>query len=641
MCGITAIVRWNGCVFREELERLTRLVSHRGPDGVCCRVFAERIGLGHARLAIQDVSARADQPMRSADGRYVIIYNGEIYNFPEVRRRLQEHGVLFATTSDTEVLLQAWIRWGSECLHTLNGMWAFLIWDLVSGEGFVARDRFGVKPVYYSRQADQLTICSEIDALGTFTGLRRAENPSYLESIIAGDTRVFGTAETHLQGVLSLPPGCLARITVSGEFEVTRWYTLKRRVVPGRFADQVTEFRELLLDACRIRLRSDVPIATCLSGGIDSGSIVSALKLLVEQGSDTGAFSHRSFTAAFPGTPLDETRLTSLLARRSQVRLDEYVMECPSPEQLETALGFCDGPMPAMAFYPIWKLYQHIRQSGITVTLDGQGADEMLGGYYIGPEALISGWQSRNPLRLWDLWGTYRALHSDGSKWMVTARGALERYARGEIDQTLKRPFKTAAALLGLYQPRPDRMPVPVAQPDAIEPADPDAGDWLAHKLWDQFFSNPLPFLLHQYDRCSMASGVECRMPFMDYRLVEYVFSLPLESRIGRGFTKRILRAAMRGIMPAEILDNRIKTGFNAPFADWMKGKLREWTMDLSGSESFLANPHFDGRALRESLEGPSDMQKRHLDERLLWPALHLTWWKNRSSRRFDLGANA
>lgn len=567
--------------------------------------------------------------MLSADGRYAIVFNGEIYNFPEIKQRLQRMGLEFRTTSDTEVILQAWIAWGSDCLHEFNGMWAFLLWDLMLNEGFLCRDRFGVKPLYYCCEPDQLTVCSEIDAIGRFNGIRSAENFRYLSAIIGGDPRPFSTSETHIEGVRSLPAGHLARIGPDTQLDVSRWYQLMRRPVPENFADQVVAFRELFTDACRVRLRSDVPIATCLSGGIDSGSIVSTLQLIEKQGGSTGTFSHRSFTAAFPGTPLDETRLTDVLARCNRVHLDEHRVQCPSLAMLETALRLCDGPMPTMAFFPIWKLYRHIRESGITVTLDGQGSDEMLGGYFIGPEALISGWQSRNPWRMQDLWSTYQALHADGLRWMATAKGAVKRYAMSEIDQTIKKPLKTLAALMGLYSPRPNRMPLPVSRPDSVDANDPDQGDWLAHKLWDQFFCCPLPFYLHQYDRCSMASGVECRMPFMDYRLVEFVYSLPLSSRIGGGYTKRILRNAMRGLVPDEILDNRLKMGFNAPFKEWISEGLRDWVMDISGSQTFLTSPLFDGPRLRSGLELRSGSDALEMDERTLWPALHWAWWKD------------
>jgi asparagine synthase (glutamine-hydrolysing) len=180
-------------------------------------------------------------------------------------------------------------------------------------------------------------------------------------------------------------------------------------------------------------------------------------------------------------------------------------------------------------------------------------------------------------------------------------------------------------------------MPRPLVRPEAVSSTDPDHGDWLAHKLWSQFFVNPLPFLLHQYDRCSMASGVECRMPFMDYRLVEFLFSCPLTTRVGAGYTKRILRHSMRGLLPEPIRTNRIKTGFNAPFSTWLKGPLREWVRDCVRSREFIESEYFDGKSIFQSLER-ADWAPDSLDERQIWPCLHLTWWIRQSRQSNSAG---
>jgi asparagine synthase (glutamine-hydrolysing) len=285
--------------------------------------------------------------------------------------------------------------------------------------------------------------------------------------------------------------------------------------------------------------------------------------------------------------------------------------------------------MPALAFYPIWQLYRRIKQSGISVTLDGQGADEMLGGYFIGSEALISGWQSRNLFRYRDLLNTYSALHQNAPSWMESAKADMQRYAYSEIDQVFKKPLKAIAMRLGIYRSRPSKMPRPAKMPLAVNPADSDANDWLAHKLWDQFFVNPLPFLLHQYDRCSMASGVECRMPFMDYRLVEFIFSLPLTARIGDGYTKRVLREAMKGLLPDNIRLNRLKTGFNAPFDQWLKGPMRDWFQDQLNSQAFIESKYFDGRSLQKKYSRLSSDSNFSWNEREIWPCIHLTWWQS------------
>jgi len=637
MCGIAAIFA-DSPIRQDDIRCLTSLVSHRGPDGLATSmVSGDLAAFGHARLAIQDLHTRADQPMHSPDGRHIIVFNGEVYNFHELRTRLQAEGVEFLTQSDTEVILHAWRRWGARCLHEFNGMWAFVVYDTVTREVAIARDRFGVKPVYFIELGTRLIVCSEADAIGKFCRGDVKLDSSFVSGLLEGNTAGFGSTTTHLAGVHAVPAGCILRFGADRVLHHERWYHFQRCDVPKTFSEQCEAFRELLLDSCRLRLRSDVPIATCLSGGIDSGSIVCALNWLRTHGDSVGAFSHRSFTAAFPGTWLDETELTRTLAAQNQIQLDQFTVECPDGGTLESAMQGCDGPMPALAFYPIWALYRHIKSSGISVTLDGQGADEMLGGYYIGPDALISGWQSRNPFRMLDLWRTYAMLHASGPEWMRSAVNTAKAYACGEVQLLLKAPLKSIGASIGIYKPRPNRMPRPLVRPEAVSCTDPDHGDWLAHKLWSQFFVNPLPFLLHQYDRCSMASGVECRMPFMDYRLVEFLFSCPLTTRVGAGYTKRILRHSMRGLLPEPIRTNRIKTGFNAPFSTWLKGPLREWVRDCVRSREFIESEYFDGKSIFQSLER-ADWAPDSLDERQIWPCLHLTWWIRQSRQSNSAG---
>jgi asparagine synthase (glutamine-hydrolysing) len=295
-------------------------------------------------------------------------------------------------------------------------------------------------------------------------------------------------------------------------------------------------------------------------------------------------------------------------------------------------MAACDGPMPSLAFYPIWKLYQHIKQAGISVTLDGQGADEMLGGYYLGYQAMKGAWQSRHPLWCWDLFRTYRSLDSASMTRIQKDLRAVLGEGRQEIGQHLKRPLKKILGAVGLYSARPSKLREPVRSPAAVSASDPDSGNELAHALWNQFFVGPLPYLLHQYDRCSMASGVECRMPFMDYRVVEYVFSLPLRSRIGGGYTKRVLREAVRGILPEETRAKRQKMGFNAPFSEWICGPLHEWTQDLMSSQAFGESSYFDGNSFRRQFRTSTDANLKQLTESILWPCLHATWWElNRS----------
>jgi asparagine synthase (glutamine-hydrolysing) len=507
-------------------------------------------------------------------------------------------------------------------------MWALAIFDTVTRETVLCRDRFGVKPLYYLASPQRLVFASEVQAIDRLLRGQLTPNPDFLRGSLAFDVSVYAQEETHLKEVRQVQPGYLLLVRPGGRVESRQWYWLRQREVPGPFARQAAELKELAKDACRLRLRSDVPVATCLSGGIDSGSIASLLSEMPAGGDGRFAgFSHQSFNAAFPGTELDEAAAVRELAAVRQLKVDIKTIECPGPAELEEALAACDGPMPAMAFYPIWKLYQHIRRQGIVVTLDGQGADEMLGGYYLGFEALRGAWQARRPWWFRDLYRTYRALQPEAPGRIRDDFNSVVRLAKAELDQACKRPVKELLAAIGLYQAKASKLPRPAPLPSWVPRDHPMRENALALALWRQFFVKPLPFLLHQYDRCSMASGVECRMPFMDYRIVEFVFSLPLASRIGGGFTKRVLREAVRGTLPDSIRLNRLKTGFNAPFSHWLNGPLKEWVLEIANASVFLQNPYFDGHALSSLLGNALQGKGGTLDECQFWPALHAAWW--------------
>lgn len=632
MCGIAGIFSLSGRqVLPDAIDCLTDSMIHRGPDGRGVWFSPDRsVALGHRRLSILDLSPAGAQPMVSHNGRHVICYNGEIYNFLEIRKELENSGHQFRTNCDTEVILHAWERWGTEMLRRFNGMWAFCIYDLQEGKLFLSRDRFGVKPLFYYIDKEVFIFASEVRAIHGLIPDRVHPDPHYLRNNNHFHISSHGGEDTHLKEVKSLMAG--HNFEVSRERQrMSMWYEAEKQNVPEGYEEQTERFRELLIDACRLRLRSDVPVATCLSGGLDSSSIVSLLgRNRTESGARFSHFSHQSFTASFPGSVLDETADARHVADKAGMNFESHVIECPSPDELERSIEDCDGPMPALAFYPIWKLYGHIKQCGISVTIDGQGADEMLGGYYLGYPALRGAWQRHNPLMLMDMARTYSSIHPDAPKWLSADWQRWRMVAGLEVTQTIKSPLKKLLQRFGLYDISRMKMPLKPQSPPQIGKSFASL-DELDIALWRQVFVAPLPFLFHQYDRCSMAHGVECRMPFMDYRLMEYVFSLPLSSRIGNGFTKRILRDSMRDILPERIRTNRMKTGFNAPFSDWAKGPLKEWYADQLNSQQFLENPCFDGLGIRNEFE------KNHsnLDERTSWAALHYNYWMTQS-RRFQ-----
>lgn len=630
MCGIAGIVRFDGGqVDQVEIDSLTDAVSHRGPDGRSVWFNAGKtVAFGHRRLKILDLSEAAKQPM-CYENRYWVTFNGEIYNFIELREELETLGHRFQTEADTEVILAAYKQWGHGMQVRFNGMWAFGLYDTVAGTLLLSRDRFGVKPLYYYRNSAMLMFSSEVQALHKALGASHPLDPMVVAEIAKGSFFCHGTTRTYLHDVFSLPGGYCLEVK-DGRGAPYEWYRLKKVQVPPSFEGQAGALRDLLVDACKLRLRSDVPIGTCLSGGVDSGSIAAVVNstepLQLERSS---CYTHRSFCAAFPGTPIDESSAARQLADTLRSCLDVLDIEAPSREELEQAMAQCDGPMHALAFFPIWRLYRHIKQDGITVTLDGQGPDEMLGGYRPLREALEAAVEIRSPSWFLDVYRTYSHLgeskqfSSKKMAYKTLTEFAVERLSRamapiGRMRRLVRKPV--------LENRIGDNPLTPAREPEGMRNS-------FDQSLFRQFFQSPLPGILNQYDRCSMASGVECRMPFLDFRLVEFVFSLPPEAKVGNGYTKRILREAMKGLLPDATRLNKLKIGFNAPIVDWFRGPLREFMLEQMSKKGFLQSSYFSGEKLKEEFEAFLEKPDPQWDEAWkFWPPVHLAWWMDKAN---------
>ncbi|MBI1768763.1 MAG: asparagine synthase (glutamine-hydrolyzing) [Bacteroidetes bacterium] len=597
MCGILgSIPSIDENVFQESLDT----IAHRGPDGMGIWKDDSNVQLGHRRLSILDLSDAASQPMHFLE--LALIFNGEIYNYLEIRDELQKRGYDFKTQSDSEVLVKAFHCWGEACLHKLNGMWAFAIYNKSTKEIFIARDRYGVKPLYYYKKGQQFFFASELRAVHHILGASHPLDSNVLANLVRGGFDWHGGRATWLKDVYVLQAGTFLTVR-EGSLHESRWYQLKEKEVPKRFEDQAVMLKELLTDACNLRLRSDVPIGTCLSGGLDSSSITSLIK------SQQGNYTHRSFCASFPDTPIDESGKALKLASKLNSTLDIIAVTPPGISDLEVAMNQCDGPMHALAFFPIWKLYQHIRNAGIKVTLDGQGPDEMLGGYRPVASAVQYGIRRIDPFYVWDAYATYR---EQGETDQVSSK----RIARNALVETLKSELKRPISLrLGKQTKQKHQHPF---RTNAFD-----------EELYNEFFVSPLPGILQQYDRCSMAHGVECRMPFMDYRVVEYIFSLPIKSKVGKGYTKRVLREAMKDIVPDEIRLDKKKIGFNAPIVDWYIGPLKDWMLDIMGSKEYQMADFFDGRKLKNEFENfVTTAKPQWNDAWKFWGSVHFAWWK-------------
>lgn len=610
MCGIAGIVadapvRLN----REDIARLGEALRHRGPDGEG-RWFSDdgRVGLVHRRLAIIDPSELGDQPMHSADGRYTIVYNGEIFNFVELRSELQATGATFRGESDTEVVLQAWRHWGEGMLQRFNGMWALVIIDHDTGEAFMSRDRFGIKPLHYVHTGGRFAFASELRALRSLPWVSTAIDTAAAQRLLFDPFAIEGSDRTLFQGVRRLPAGHCATLH-DGRLTVRRWWRTVDHLpeVPADERAAAEGFRALFDDAIRLRMRSDVPIGTCLSGGFDSSAVVCSMAAVAagrpSQLHDARDWRH-AFVATFPGQPNDETpEATEAAAMAGVTPHLMAVNDGDALTDIDTILADLDDVYISLPTAP-WQIYRELRRHGVTVSLDGHGADELMGAYRHEGDAL--GFGLRN----------------------FVAQMAATRVGAATVDSA-KSAWLTAKGLNFL---RGHRLVAPAALP---LPTDDDAlpSEWgpMNRRLYRMFHATVLPTILRNFDRLSMAHGIEVRMPFMDWRLVTYTMALPDTMKTSQGYGKWIGRVAMAGRMPESIRLSRRKVGFNSPMPGWLNGPLRGWVEALlaqpnEGYESIVDLPGLRKRVRELGAKRGWDW---HAVGRL-WPYVHLKWLMDR-----------
>jgi len=623
VCGIAGIWNLDGApVIPAELDRFTDSLAHRGPDGRGTYLDPQGgFGLGHRRLAILDLSPGGHQPMSSADGRYWISFNGEIYNFIELRGELEAKGHRFRTDSDTEVILAAYAEWGSDCQLRFNGMWGFAIWDQQERTLFVSRDRFGVKPLHYVWEDRRFAFASEMKAFLCLEDFAAEFDLPLLAYVVDGGVHIEGTESCLLHQVKRLRGGHCLFLRQGGEPRINRWWnTLDHlETVPRRFADQVGRYHELFFDACRLRMRSDVPIGTALSGGLDSSSVLCAMaqiKAGTGGGERLASAWQRAFVATYPGTPQDERAYAEQVA--------DFVGIAPSYHTIDPAQGVANLDNFLFQFEEIqdfhlgpWLVYREMSRSGIKVSMDGHGGDETLAGYHHYPRAALreAVWPWPNLRRWADLQTTLQEMYPAGAAppapSLANVLGAELTPLRRRLRQrVLSLPLVRPAlkSVFGAWRTPPDPatgwLRISTCPPPAPElPADRRrAGQLgaLGERLYRDFHLTILPTILRNFDRLSMAHGVEIRAPFMDWRLVCYAFSLPSASKLGGGYTKRILREAMKGVLPEPIRTRRSKIGFATPIEHWLRDELRPIVLDSVHSRPFLESAVWNGPALRD-----------------------------------------
>ena len=619
MCGIFGRCSRSDTSSNEEIRKslcaAQEKLHHRGPDDKGIEVFqvaydstsdmsCAHLWLGQTRLSIIDRSPGGHQPMRSQDGRYTIVFNGEIYNYKELRIDLEALGYKFRTNSDTEVLLTAWSRGGRACLRDLVGMFAFAVYDEKDRTLTLARDAFGIKPLFYMADDNNILFASELPALQELSSSAWSLNLQR-----AYDYLVFGRyddqAATFYKGVWQLQPGHLIRFDLQSMQKTGPeqwWYPSIEQSCELSFEDAATKLREIFLKSVRLHLRSDVSLGTALSGGVDSSAIVCAMRYLQPD------MPIHTFTYTAPGTSIDEECWADIVNRYVDAKPHKINAEPGEMVvDLEDMIEAQGEPFSSTSIYAQYRIFRIARESGIIVTLDGQGADELLAGYQGYPLAYMRSLFDRHH---------YHQIVQFLFNWLSWPGRSWKTIFIQFLQTLIPQRFHAAMYRLGGRSPRPRWLNIKYLRDNDVRLSPPSKipdpnvlkGRRLVSALRDALLGDGLPALLRHGDRNSMRWSVESRVPFLTIEMAEFVLSLPESYLVGSdGETKRIFRAAMRGIVPDEILDRRDKIGFQTPEREWLDSPDLDWKELLCDSQLL---PLFDeDEILRRASQGTAGFQ--------------------------------
>ena len=570
MCGIAGILSSNpSLVTSDRIKKMTDVLVHRGPDAEGHWVNSST-ALGSRRLSIIDLSIAGNQPMRYLD-RYTIIHNGEVYNYLELKEDLQKKGYCFSSKTDTEVITAAYDCWGEECVDLFDGMFAFAIWDEKEKELFAARDRFGEKPFFYFIDKEQFVFASEMKALWA-AGIERKVNLKLLFNYLTiGYTDNPNIPEeTFFENISKLPAASYLKFSISNlKFEITNYWDIEIENENKKITDSeaIEQFGSLFQQSVKRRLRSDVPVGTSLSGGLDSSSIIAALHQLTTHNSPMEFFRTQftAFSSIFPGFEKDESAFAKLVV--DKFHLQHYTTipdETSLQNDLEKLFYYQEEPFSSASIYAQYKVYELAKQHGIKVLLDGQGADETLAGYH-----KYYKWYWQELFRK-------RKLSSSYELQAAKEVGIIEKFGWKNRVAALFPEFATIFLerqyLLNALRHEDLTKDFTRLQSKEAYYITPEIFT-LNGVLYFNTCMHGLEELLRYADRNSMAHGREVRLPFLNHELVEFIFSLPANFKIRNGWTKWLLRETMKDKLPGEIVWRKDKTGFEPPQQQWMQNE--------------------------------------------------------------------
>jgi asparagine synthase (glutamine-hydrolysing) len=621
MCGIIGASWINKPVNIDDLITAGfEILNHRGPDDRGKEIIENNNGtlfLGQTRLSIIDLTEGGHQPMSTRDGNYTIVFNGEIYNYKELRIELSALGHQFFTESDTEVLLEAWAEWGDACLHRLIGMFSFAIFDNKRGTLSLVRDAFGIKPLFYSHYADHFCFASEIQAVMLLNDRKVTVNNQRVFDYLVYGIQDVGD-ETFIKEIKHVPPSHLVTIYLNATSPPTvkKWWNpsiKENRAIT--FSEAAEKLRELFLDSIRLHLRSDVPLGIALSGGIDSSAIACAIRYL-EPNIDIHTFSFIP-----EGSKLSEEQWIDLINQSIQAIPHKAIVK---PQELsidiEDLIDAQGEPFCTTSMYAQYRVFKLAREAGVTVVLEGQGADELLAGY--------QGYHGQRMRSLFER-GDWVGMLRFAKKWKQwEGRKHLSPW-RAFLGQVISDDLFKLAQLAGGEQNIPQWLDknflnkaTIMKRPVRMKRAASGKKRRVTEVLLDAMINNGLPSLLRYGDRNAMHFSIENRVPFLTIPLAEFVLSLPEEYLIsGEGETKSVFREAMRGIVPDLVLDRRDKVGFFVPMGTWVS-QIRKNSLDTVNTRQELQILDFNKLTqLRDDQQYGESMPFQD------WRVLNLLFW--------------
>jgi len=605
MCGIAGIISVNkNEITRARLKAMTDIIEHRGPDGQNQWISENgNVGLSHRRLSIIDLSHNADQPMNYL-GRYTIVFNGEIYNYLELKERLIKQGYSFQTASDTEVLMALYDKEKENCLGFLDGMFSFVIYDSTCNQIFAARDRFGEKPFFYSYEPGKYFLFgSEMKCLWT-AGINKSVNNSMLFTYLKyGELQnQKNSAETFYANCLSLPHSHYLKLTVeSCSLSIKKYYDIDYKNIDYSISETQAQekFRELFYTSVQRRLRSDVTIGSSLSGGLDSSLVVCVIDELRKETPQ----KQNTFSAVFPGFVKDERKYMDYVISKTNVS-PHFIT--PNDDalitELENLFWYQEEPFGTASIYVQYCVMRLAKENNVTVLLDGQGADEFLAGYHPYYGTYFNDLKKNYPGKYKDQYNEYLDIHKENTINQVMKKD-LKYFLRSRMPDIIK-PVKRILSLYDqkkssffsddFYRAYHEKNSAPEYYSSDLNGA-----------LYQSILKGGLQTLLRYADRNSMAHSREVRLPFLYHELVEFVFSLPPYFKINHGWTKWIMRSAFSNLLPQQIAWRKDKIGYEPPQKNWLenpaaKEKIHESKRKLY-NQNVISKKEFDRQILTEN----------------------------------------